>query len=356
MADRLQELRARIDALDAELVKLINERAACAHEIGQIKEGTFYRPEREAQVLRRVKDLNEGPLSAETVALLFREIMSACLALEKKLSVAFLGPLGTFSEAAAIKHFGQAATTVPCGSIDEVFRCATSGSTDYSVVPVENSTEGAVGRSLDLMTQTQLRICGEVVLRVHHHLLSKKPDATPDEIKHVYSHSQSLAQCHEWLNLNMPRAERISVSSNAEAARIAASEEGAAAVAGQTAGERYGLTALYRNIEDEPNNTTRFLVLGNESSGRSGKDKTSLVMSAKNVPGAVYALLAPFARHGVSMTKFESRPSRTELWEYVFFVDIDGHVQDEPVAKAIGELKQNAAFLKILGSYPMAVL
>lgn len=356
MTDHLNELRARIDALDAEILKLVNERAACAHEIGQIKEGVFYRPERESQVLRRIKDLNTGPLSSETAARLFREVMSACLALEKKLSVAFLGPVGTFSEAAAIKQFGHAAVTVPCSSIDEVFRSAASGGTDYSIVPVENSTEGAVGRSLDLMTQTQLRICGEVVLRIHHHLLCKKPEIIVDDIRRVYSHAQSLAQCHEWLNLNMPRVERISVSSNAEAARIAAGEEGAAAVAGEMAAERYGLQALYRNIEDEPHNTTRFLVLGSQDVGPSGKDKTSMVMSAKNKPGAVHDLLAPFARNGVSMTKFESRPSRTELWEYLFFVDIEGHVRDEIIIKAISELKEKAAFLKILGSYPAAVL
>jgi chorismate mutase / prephenate dehydratase len=356
MTDRLAELRARIDALDLELLKLVNQRASCAHEIGQIKQGAFYRPEREAQVLRRVKELNGGPLPAETVAILFREIMSACLALEKRLSVAFLGPAGTFSEAAVIKHFGHAAATVPCSSIDDVFRSAASGGTDYCVVPVENSTEGAVGRSLDLMTQTQLSICGEIVLRIHHHLLCKRPDTPFDEIKRVYSHAQSLAQCHEWLNLNMPRVERISVSSNAEAARIAADEEGAAAVAGQMAAERYGLVALSRNVEDEPNNTTRFLVLGSHEIGPSGNDKTSLIMSAKNRPGAVHDLLTPFARHNVSMTKFESRPSRTELWEYLFFVDIEGHVEDQVVAKALDELRNEAAFLKILGSYPVAVI
>jgi chorismate mutase / prephenate dehydratase len=356
MTDRLAELRAQIDALDVELVKLVNQRAACAHEIGQIKEGAFYRPEREAQVLRRVKELNSGPLSPEAVAILFREIMSACLALEKRLSVAFLGPAGTFSEAAAIKHFGHAASAVPCSSIDDVFRSAASGGTDYCVVPVENSTEGAVGRSLDLMTQTQLHICGEIVLRIHHHLLCQRPDTPFDEIKRVYSHAQSFAQCHEWLNLNMPRVERISVSSNAEAARVAASEAGSAAVAGEMAAERYSLAALSRNIEDEPNNTTRFLVLGSHVVGPSGKDKTSLIMSAKNRPGAVHDLLTPFARHNVSMTKFESRPSRTELWEYVFFVDIEGHVKDEVVAKALAELRGEAAFLKILGSYPVAVI
>jgi chorismate mutase/prephenate dehydratase len=356
MTDRLNELRAQIDALDAEILALINRRADCAHEIGQIKEGAIYRPEREAQVLRRIKELNPGPLSAEAAARLFREIMSACLALEKKLSVAYLGPAGTFSEAAAIKQFGHAAEAVACDSIDQVFRSAESGATDYCVVPVENSTEGAVSRTLDLLTRMHLRICGEVVLRIHHHLLAKDPDLSFASIRRVYSHSQSFAQCHEWLNLKLPHAQRMSMSSNAEAARVAAGEADAAAVAGDMAGERYGLHPLASNIEDEANNTTRFLVLGSHDTGSSGKDKTSLVMSAKNVPGAVYSLLAPFARHGVSMTKFESRPSRTELWEYVFFVDIEGHVEDEVIATTMAELRQTAAFLKILGSYPVAVL
>ena len=356
MTDRLNELRAQIDSLDVDILGLINRRAAHAHEIGQIKEGAVYRPEREAQVLRRIKEINPGPLSAEAAARLFREIMSACLALEKKLSVAYLGPAGTFSEAAAIKHFGHAAQTVACESIDQVFRSAEAGETDYCIVPVENSTEGTVNRTLDLLTRMHLRICGEVVLRIHHHLLAKAPDTQLSAIRRLYSHSQSLAQCHEWLNANLPAVERIPTSSNAEAARIAAAEPGAVAVAGEMAAERYALHPLARNIEDEPNNTTRFLVLGSQETGRSGKDKTSLVISAKNVPGAVHGLLDPFARHGVSMTKFESRPSRTELWEYLFFVDIEGHVQDPVIAVALTELQEKVAFLKVLGSYPVAVL
>ena len=356
MTDRLNELRAQIDSLDVEILGLINRRAAHAHEIGQIKEGAVYRPEREAQVLRRIKEINPGPLSAEAAARLFREIMSACLALEKKLSVAYLGPAGTFSEAAAIKHFGHAAQTVACESIDQVFRSAEAGETDYCIVPVENSTEGTVNRTLDLLTRMHLRICGEVVLRIHHHLLAKAPDTQLSAIRRLYSHSQSLAQCHEWLNANLPAVERIPTSSNAEAARIAAAEPGAVAVAGEMAAERYALHPLARNIEDEPNNTTRFLVLGSQETGRSGKDKTSLVISAKNVPGAVHGLLDPFARHGVSMTKFESRPSRTDLWEYLFFVDIEGHVQDPVIAVALTELQEKVAFLKVLGSYPVAVL
>ncbi len=356
MSDRLSELRARIDAIDAEVLKLISERADCAHEIGQIKEGSFYRPEREAQVLRRIQDLNRGPLSNETVAVLFREIMSACLALEKKISVAYLGPSGTFSEAAAVKHFGHAAATIACRSIDEVFRSASSGGTDYAVVPVENSTEGAVSRTLDLLVDTSLHICGEVVLRIHHHLMMKDPGIAFADVKRVYSHSQSLAQCHEWLNLNLPGAERVACPSNAEAARIAAGGAGAAAVAGDMAAEHYQMHVMTRNIEDEPNNTTRFLVLGNHDVGPSGRDKTSLIMSIANRPGAVYDLLGPFAQHGVSMTKLESRPSHTELWEYVFFVDIEGHRNDAPVDRSLGELRQKASFVKVLGSYPVAVL
>ena len=235
MADRLSELRERIDSIDAEMLRLVSERAQCAHEIGQINAGALYRPEREAQVLRRVKELNPGPLPEEAVAILVREIMSACLALEKRLSVAFLGPSGTFSEAAAVKHFGHAALTVACGSIDEVIRSAASGGTDYCVVPVENSTEGAVSRTLDLLTQTPLRICGEVLLRIHHHLMAREPAPDIAAIKRVYSHSQSLAQCHEWLNLHLPGVERVACPSNAEAARLAAGEPGSAAVAGQMA-------------------------------------------------------------------------------------------------------------------------
>lgn len=356
MNDRLLDLRAKIDALDTEILKLLNQRATYAQEVGKIKQGSMYRADREAQVLRRIKDMNPGPLPAESAAQLFREIMSACLSLEEPLTVSYLGPTGTFSEAAAIKQFGHAARTHACGSIDEVFRCAESGSCNFCVVPVENSTEGAVSRTLDLLTQTPLHICGEVVLRIHHLLLSKTENFPLSSVKRVYSHSQSLAQCHEWLNLNLPGVERVPAASNAEAARIASTEDGAVAIAGNMAEERYNLFALARNIEDESNNTTRFLVLGAHNPDRSGKDKTSLIMSAKNIPGAVHDLLSPFARHGVSMTKFESRPSKTELWEYVFFVDIDGHVQDDVVAKAIKELKEKAAFLKILGSYPVAVL
>ncbi|BCB25841.1 chorismate mutase [Sulfurimicrobium lacus] len=355
MDKALQQHRAAIDAIDDEMLKLVNARAMHAQAIGALKGGgLIYRPEREAQVLRRVKENNPGPLSGESVARLFREIMSACLALEKPLKVAYLGPEGTFSQAAAIKHFGHAAHTEGCASIDDVFRNVEAGTVDYGVVPVENSTGGAVGTTLDLLLEAPLKVCGEVDLRVHQFLL-RKPGTMAKAVK-VYSHAQSLAQCHEWLNQHLPGAERIPVVSNTKAAKLASEDENAAAIAGEAAAEVYGLEKVAQNIEDEPNNTTRFLVIALHDAAPSGRDKTSLVLSSKNQPGAVYELLAPFARFGVSMSKLESRPSRTGLWEYMFFVDVEGHHQDEKVAQALAELRDKAAFLKILGSYPAAVL
>jgi len=350
----LRRHRDAIDALDRNLLRLLNERAAHAKAIGALKSGPAYRPEREAQVLRRVRDDNPGPLSNDAAAGVFREIMSACLALEQRLSVAYLGPAGTFSHGAVFQHFGTFVNAEPCASIDEVFRAAESGHTDNAVVPVENSTEGAVGRTLDLMCQTPLTIVGEIKLRVQQNLLTR--GIALDAVTKVYSHAQSLAQCVQWLARHLPRAERIAVASNAEAARLASCEQGAAAIAGDAAAAVYELDIVAAHIEDEPNNTTRFWVLGRQPLPPSGKDETSLVMSAQNRPGAVYALLEPFAKHGVSMSRLESRPSRTGLWEYFFFVDLEGHQDDPPVAAALAELRQRAPFLKLLGSYPAAVV
>ncbi|PHV11366.1 prephenate dehydratase [Chitinimonas sp. BJB300] len=354
--ETLKSHRDAIDALDVHILKLLNERAGHARSIGELKgSGLVYRPEREAQVLARIRQLNVGPLTDESVAKLFREIMSACLSIERPLTIAYLGPEGTFSQSAAIKHFGHAAVTQSCASIDEAFRVVEARSADYVVAPVENSTEGAVGRTLDLMVSTPLRVCGEVELRIHHHLLRREEGF--DGIRRVYSHAQSLAQCHEWLNDNLPvEVERVSVSSNAEAARLASLDGSCVAIAGDAAAERFGLNKLVENIEDEPNNTTRFLVLGYHETTPSGRDKTSLVMSAQNQPGAVHQLLSPLAENGVSMTKFESRPSRTGLWEYVFFVDIEGHAAEEKVQNTLNALRQRAAFVKVLGAYPVAVL
>ncbi|MCE1183801.1 MAG: prephenate dehydratase [Rhodocyclales bacterium] len=354
----LSVVRADIDRIDGELLQLLNARARCAQRVGEIKAehgegGHIYRPEREAMVLRRLQELNPGPLPNENITFFFREVMSACLSLEQPLSIAFLGPLGTFSESAATKHFGHAANLLPLASIDEVFREVESGHAHYAVVPIENSTEGAVGRSMDLLLNTPLKICGEVLVRIHQNLMSNETDLSA--ITKVYSHSQSLAQCHEWLNRMLPQAQRISVASNALAAQKAAEEPGTAAIAGEAAAARYNLPRLAENIEDEPNNTTRFLVLGKHDAGRTGRDKTSLIMSAPNRTGALHELLLPLSEAEVSMCRLESRPARNALWEYVFYVDIEGHRDEPKVAQALLILADHAAFLKILGSYPVAV-
>ena len=356
---KLERIRAQIDALDSKIQELLNERARCAQEVARVKRDAgdrnhFYRPEREAQILQEIKDRNQGPLSDEEMARLFREIMSACLALEQPLQIAFLGPEGTFTQAAALKHFGHSVTTAPLTTIDEVFREVSSGACQYGVVPVENSTEGVVSHTLDMFMQSQLKICGEVQLRIHHLLLSG--GTAMADVQQVYSHQQSLAQCREWLDRHLPNAERIAVSSNAEAARRVAGKTGAAAIAGDAAAEIYGLTVLAENVEDEPDNTTRFLVIGDHVVPRSGKDKTSLLVSAQNRAGALYRLLTPFVEHGISMTRIESRPSRRGMWEYVFFVDIEGHVDDAHVAEALATMDEQASVCKVLGSYPQAVL
>lgn len=354
MSESLKQYRDQIDAIDEQLLKLVSDRARIAREIGNLKNGgPIYRPEREAQVLRRLLENNPGPLSAEAITGIFRQVMANCRALEKELSVAFLGPLGTFSEEAATKQFGTLSAPVQCSSIDEVFRLVEAGQVDYGVVPVENSTEGAIGRTLDLLLATNLKICGEIELPVHHNLLSKGEKTS---IRKLYSHAQSLSQCHEWLNKSLPGVEQRAVASNAEAARLASQEEGAAAIASLRAGELFGLNVIAQNVEDDPRNTTRFLVLAAHDVAPSGRDKTSLVMAAKNVPGAMVQLLEPLARHGVSMTKLESRPAKMGLWEYVFFVDIEGHHADPDVAKALEELQKTASSLKVLGSYPIAVV
>jgi chorismate mutase/prephenate dehydratase len=353
----IQRRREAIDALDRDLLRLLNERAAHAQNIGSLKgDSAAYRPEREAQVLRAIQAENRGPLPDGAVTSVFRQIMSACLALEQQLRISYLGPAGTFSHTAVSKHFGDLVEAEPCASIDEVFRAAEAGQTDYAVVPVENSTEGAVGRTLDLMCQTPLTIVGEVKLRIGQHLLVNRAGATAlADVTRVYSHAQSLSQCVQWLARHLPSVPRIPVASNAEAARMAAAEPGVAAIAGEAAATVYGLDVLAAHIEDEPNNTTRFWVLGRHGAAPSGRDETSLVMSAHNRPGAVHSLLEPLAKHGVSMSRLESRPARTGLWEYLFFVDLEGHQTDIPVAAALAELRERAPFLKLLGSYPAAV-
>ncbi len=355
MDEELLRLRTEIDNLDTEMLGLVSRRARLAHRIGEIKQGNIYRPEREAQVLRRLKEANPGPLPEASVYRIFREVMSACLGLEQPLNIAFLGPAGTFSESATRKHFGSAPTLLPQPAIDDVYRAVESGNAHYGVVPVENSTEGAIGRTLDLMLAGSLEICGEVQLRIHQNLLSKACELTG--VKRLYSHSQSLAQCHEWLNRNAAQLQRVPVASNAEAARLAAEDVESCAIAGEAAAALYGLEILAPNIEDDPNNTTRFVVIGEHDAGPSGLDRTSIVFSVPNKAGAVLALLEPLSRHGVSMSRFESRPARglgASEWKYVFFVDLEGHKSDRHVAAALEEMRDSAGFLKVLGSYPRA--
>jgi chorismate mutase/prephenate dehydratase len=354
----LVRIRDRIDSIDRQLMALIAERADCAHQVAQIKiaagDRRFYRPEREAQILRRIKSENPGPLGDEEMTRLFREIMSACLALEQPLSVAYLGPAGTFTQTAALKHFGHSVQTVPLGTIPEIFRDVEAGAAHYGVVPVENSTEGVVSHTLDTFMTSPLRICGEVCVRIHHHLLSRERDL--QAITAVYTHQQTLAQCRDWLDENLPRAERIPVASNAEAARLVTERAGAAAVASEAAAEIYQLDILAERIEDEPDNTTRFLIIGRADAPMSGHDKTSLLLACRNEAGGLHAMLTPLADHQISMTRIESRPSRRGIWDYVFFVDIIGHREDPRVQAALEHLERDTLFLKVLGSYPEAVL
>lgn len=362
MADQptLEQLREAIDALDEKLQTLLNERAALAQQVAQVKlaedpNAVFYRPEREAQVLRRVKERNRGPLDAETVARLFREVMSACLALEQKLKIAFLGPEGTFTHQAVLKHFGHGVDVMPLGAIDEVFREVEAGAAHYGVVPVENSTEGVVNHTLDSFLDSRLRICGEVELRIHHHLMVG-PHTREDRVSRIYSHQQTLAQCRKWLDAHLPGVERVAVSSNAQAARRLQDEWNAAAIAGEMAAELYGLRIVQRNIEDSPDNTTRFIIIGRQDTPPSGQDKTSLLVSGKNRPGLLYRILAPFEAHGINLTRLESRPSRAQKWSYVFFIDFEGHRDDPEVGKVLEALQSAELEVRFLGSYPRAEL
>ena len=366
----LEQVRADIDAIALEIQALINRRARCAQRVADIKladvqaarkagdanaDVVYYRPEREAQVLQRIIDRNQGPLEGETVAHIFREVMSACLALERPLQVAYLGPEGTFTQAAAIKHFGHAAVCVPQGTIDSVFAQVESGECHYGVVPVENSTEGMVSHTLDNFMDSPLKISGEVELGIAHHLLVAS-HTRQGTITRICAHQQALAQCRNWLDQHWPDVEREAVSSNGEAARLAVETPGVAAIAGDMAAELYNLEKLAQHIEDYADNTTRFLVIGREGVPPSGRDKTSIIVSSRNKPGALFLLLDPFRKAGVSLTRIDTRPSRTEKWAYVFFIEFEGHLQDESIAGIVSELEEQSILLKPLGSYPRAVL
>ena len=353
MDDELKALRARIDSIDDAMLQLLSERAGIAQQVGRAKKGEkIYRPEREAQIVRRLREANPGPLSGDTIERLMREIMSACRAVEETTRVAYLGPAGTFSQQAVHKHFGHEVEALAETDIDACFQAVETGRADFAVAPVENSTEGVIGRTLDLIVASPLKICGEVMLPIHQTLMRKQ--ASLDGIRRVYGHAQSLAQCQQWLSRHLPSVERISVVSNSEGARRAAVEPDAATLGSATAAELYGLVVVESRVEDEASNTTRFLVLGQTEASPSGRDKTSLVMGARNQPGAVVKLLQPLADAGISMSKLESRPARSGNWEYLFFVVCEGHRQDPKLAAALAEIGSRAAFLKILGSYPAA--
>jgi chorismate mutase/prephenate dehydratase len=356
----LAAVRARIDAVDEQIHHAINERARLAQQVGISKTAAgravdFYRPEREAQVLRRARARNAGPLRDAEVLRLFREIMSACLAQQEPLKVAFLGPEGTFTQTAVLTHFGHSVRALPLASIDEVFHEVEAGSADFGVVPIENSSEGTVNHTLDRFLSSPLKICGEVELRIRQHLMGSMNAL--GRIVRVCSHPQSLAQCREWLEEHLPGIEQVPVSSNAEGARRARDEKGTAAIAGDTAAEVYGLKVLAAEIEDRADNTTRFLVLGPKLFAPSGEDRTTLLVSVlhTDAPGALYRLLEPLAKHRVSLTRIESRPSRRRKWDYVFFIDFEGHVEDKHIAKALAALKKRASLFRVLGSYPRAV-
>jgi len=363
----LAGLRARIDAGDEQIQQLINERAKYAQQVAVAKntggEGSgdsqsvgFFRPEREAQVLRAVVERNKGPLSDEEMVRLFREIMSACLAQEEPLKIGYLGPEGTFTQSAVYKHFGHSVRALPLATIDEVFHEVEAGAADFGVVPIENSTAGSVNHTLDNFLMSPLKICGELELRIRQHLLGSMDDLS--KVVRVCAHPQSLAQCRAWLKEYLDGVEQVEVASNAEGARRARDEVGTAAIAGDAAAEVYGLSKLIADIEDRPDNTTRFLVIGRELFPGSGDDRTTLLMSAADADdsGSLYKLLAPLSDHAVSMTRIESRPSRRRKWHYVFFIDLEGHVDDDNVAAALAELEKNAQLFRVLGSYPKAIL
>lgn len=348
--ESLENLRQQIDGVNTELIKILSKRAAIAQKIGKTKNGkAVYRPSREAQILDVVKKNNPGPLPDASIQTVFKEIIAACRNLEKQLKASYLGPAGTYSEEAARKHLGSTCDFVPYSTLDEVVRAVENDEADVAVVPIENSTEGGVNRTHDILLETSLKICGEIVLPIHHQLLSKSN--TLNQITEVIAHPQALAQCRAWLDAYLPGAERRAAGSNSEAAKLAAGHSSKAAIAGRRAGQLYGLGALASNIEDDPSNTTRFLVLGNVPTQPTGKDKTSLVCSTPNKPGALAAVLDIFNKASINIVRLESRPARNCVWEYIFYVDIDGHSDDIAISGALKELASKTTLLKILGAY-----
>ena len=363
MSEDLSEARQRIDAIDRQLLALLNDRAACAEEVARIKARSndgadtpvFYRPEREAQILARLREQNAGPLTDEHVERLFREVISCCLSLEQPLTVACLGPTGTYTEAAAIRQFGHFAKLRTCRTVAEVFREVESDAAHYGVVAVENSADGMVKHTLDCFMTSALSVCAEIELPIHHALMAAR-GTDPQALREICAHEQSLGQCRRWLDAHYPNLLRRAVASNAEAARIATEEDGVAAIAGEMAADRYGLDVLHSNIEDQADNKTRFFVIGKQLTEPSGRDRTSIMVSTRNEPGALYRVLEPFHRHRISLSRIESRPAKSTTWTYVFFIDFEGHQRDSRVAEVLAELDGIAMDIKRLGSYPRALL
>jgi len=355
LLEQLRPWREQIDTLDLQILQLLNQRANAALEIGKIKEqynatDSILKPEREAQIVAHLQAMNTGPITGASVQAVWSEVISACRGLERQMRVAFLGPQGSFSEQAALNHFGHFVESLPCASFDEVFRLVEVGEADVGMVPVENSTEGAVNRTLDLLLNSSLKVLGERSIAVHHCLMTQR--GTMDEVTRVMAHPQALAQCQAWLSRHYPNLQRDAASSNAEAARLAAEDPTVAAIAGQHAADFWRLKLVQTGIQDDAQNRTRFLAIGNIESLPSGNDKTSLILAVPNRAGAVHEMLAPFAEHQVSMTRLESRPARTGQWEYYFYIDLVGHKEDPAVQSALDQLKHQVAFFKVLGSYP----
>ncbi len=349
----LDKLRKNIDKIDDEILNLLNRRSEIVIKIGNIKrtqKSRFYKPDRERQILERLTGRNKGPFTNDALKAIYREILSASVSLEEPLKVSCLGPLATFTHLAALRHFGSSAAFVPVESIKKVFENVETGKAEYGVVPIENSNEGIVSHTLDMFMDSDLRVVAEIILHVSHNLISKQPDKT--KIKKIYSHLQALAQCRGWLESNMPGVPTGEATSTAKAAELAAKEKDSAAIASELAAGMYDLSVLEKNIEDSRNNVTRFLVISKDFPPKTGNDKTSIMFSIKDRPGSLYSILLPFKRAKLNLTKIESRPSKRKAWEYIFFVDMEGHIEDKKVKKAMDSLKEDCLYLKILGSYP----
>ncbi len=351
--EKLEKLRASIDSIDEEILNLLNKRAKVVLEVANVKRDTrlgFYSPERERQILERLQGMNPGPFPNDALRVIFREILSASLSLEEPLKVACLGPLATFTHLAALRHFGSSAQFIPVDSIKDVFESVLEDKAAYGVVPIENSNEGVISYTLDMFMDFDLKIAAEIMLEINHNLLSVSGDIK--KIRKIYSHPQAIAQCRRWIERNLPNTTIIDATSTAKAAELASKDEDSAAIASELAAKVYDLRFVERHIEDNRNNYTRFLVVSKEFPPPTGRDKTSVMLSIKDKPGALYEVLTPFKKAGINLTKIESRPSRRKAWEYIFFIDMDGHVQDKKVKKALKEVEKDCIFLKVLGSYP----